>query len=241
MQLRRWARPALVTTLLICAYALGARGAGAPATKALSYGGTLARGGVPIDAILFGWRRGTVVPLIREAFDWEHGTFLAATMSSEMTAAAAGTIGQLRFDPFAQLPFAGYNMGDYIAHWLKVGKTEGAQLPKIFYVNWFRKDANGNFIWPGYGENSRVLEWVCRRLDGDVGAEETPLGLVPRAEDLNTDGLKLDTAALEDLLSVDAELVKAELPQVKEFLAKLGERLPDEMNQQIAALEEKLG
>jgi phosphoenolpyruvate carboxykinase (GTP) len=131
-------------------------------------------------------------------------------------------------------------MGDYIAHWLKIGQTEGAQLPKIFYVNWFRKDEQGNFMWPGFGENSRVLEWVCRRLTGDVEAIETPLGFVPRAEDLNLDGLKLDIATLEKLLTVDNELVKAELPQVKEFLAKLGERLPDEMNQQVAALEEKL-
>jgi phosphoenolpyruvate carboxykinase (GTP) len=197
--------------------------------------------GVPIDAVLFGGRRATVVPLVREAFDWEHGTFLAATMSSEMTAAAAGTVGALRFDPFAQLPFAGYNMGDYIGHYLKIGRTEGAKLPKIFYVNWFRKDANGNFIWPGYGENSRVLDWICRRLDGEVEAEETPLGLVPRAEDLNTEGLDLSAEDLEKLLTIDLEQVKAELPQVKDFLAGLGERLPEEMNQQIAALEQKLG
>jgi phosphoenolpyruvate carboxykinase (GTP) len=132
-------------------------------------------------------------------------------------------------------------MGDYIAHWLKIGKTEGAQLPKIFYVNWFRKDDQGNFMWPGFGENSRVLEWVCRRLNGDVGAIETPLGFVPRAEDLNLDGLNIDADVLDALLTVDPELVKSELPQVKEFLAKLGERLPDEMNQQVAALEAKLG
>jgi phosphoenolpyruvate carboxykinase (GTP) len=132
-------------------------------------------------------------------------------------------------------------MGDYIAHYLKIGKTDGAKLPKIFYVNWFRKDEKGNFIWPGYGENSRVLDWVCRRLDGEVDAIETPIGLVPRVEDINTDGLDIDSAALENLLSVDTELVKSELPQVKEFLAKLGERLPDEMNQQVAKLEEKLG
>jgi phosphoenolpyruvate carboxykinase (GTP) len=197
--------------------------------------------GVPIDAILFGGRRATNVPLVRESFDWEHGTFLAATMSSEQTAAAAGTVGALRFDPFAQLPFAGYNMGDYIEHWLKIGKTEGAQLPKIFYVNWFRKDERGNFMWPGFGENSRVLEWVCRRLNGEVEAIETPLGFVPRAEDLNVEGLKLDSETLEKLLTVDTELVKSELPQVKEFLGGLGERLPEEMNQQVAKLEEKLG
>jgi phosphoenolpyruvate carboxykinase (GTP) len=132
-------------------------------------------------------------------------------------------------------------MGDYIAHWLKIGETEGAQLPKIFYVNWFRKDERGNFMWPGFGENSRVLEWVCRRLNGEVEAIETPLGFVPHAGDLNLDGLKIDAAVLEKLLTVDTELVKSELPQVKEFLAKLGERLPEEMNEQLAALEAKLG
>ena len=197
--------------------------------------------GVPIDAILFGGRRATVVPLVREAFDWEHGTFLAATMSSEQTAAATGTVGALRFDPFAQLPFAGYNMGDYIQHWLNIGKTEGAKLPRIFYVNWFRKDDDGRFLWPGFGDNSRVLDWVCRRLDGEVDAVETPLGLVPRAEDLNLEGLDIDPADIEKLLTVDTELVKAELPQVKEFLTKLGERLPAEMNQQVEELERKLG
>jgi phosphoenolpyruvate carboxykinase (GTP) len=196
--------------------------------------------GVPIDAMLFGGRRATVVPLVREAFDWNHGTFLAATMSSEMTAAAAGTVGQLRFDPFAQLPFAGYNMGDYMQHWINIGETEGAKLPKIFYVNWFRKDDDGKFMWPGFGENSRVLEWVCKRVDGDVEAVETPLGGVPRIEDFNLEGLELDAAALEELLKVDPELVKAELPQVKEFLAKFGSHLPAEMAAQLDALEAKL-
>ncbi len=197
--------------------------------------------GVPIDAILFGGRRATVIPLVREAFDWDHGTFLAATMSSEMTAAAAGTVGQLRFDPFAQLPFAGYHMGDYIQHWLNIGKTDGAKLPKIFYVNWFRKDDDGKFLWPGFGENSRVLDWVCRRLAGEVDAVETPIGNVPKAEDLNLEGLSIDAADLEQLLTVDTELVKAELPQVKEFLAKFGDKLPAEINEQVAELEAKLG
>ncbi|MTD43904.1 phosphoenolpyruvate carboxykinase (GTP) [Conexibacter sp. W3-3-2] len=198
--------------------------------------------GVPIDAFLFGGRRASVVPLVREAFDWEHGTFLGATMSSEMTAAAFGAVGQLRFDPFAQLPFAGYNVGDYIQHWLTIGKTEGAKLPKIFYVNWFRKDENGKFLWPGFGENSRVLEWVFNRCDDAAEAVETPLGLVPAPGALNIEGL--DGVTEEDvaaLLAVDNELVKSELPQVEEFLAKFGDRLPAEMTAQLDALKARLG
>ena len=135
--------------------------------------------GVPIDAILFGGRRSTVVPLVTEALDWEHGVFLGATMSSEKTAAAAGTVGELRFDPFAMLPFCGYNMADYFAHWLRDRTREDAELPKIFYVNWFRKDADGRFLWPGFGENSRVLAWVFARCDGHGAAIETPIGLLP--------------------------------------------------------------
>ena len=135
--------------------------------------------GVPIDAMLFGGRRSTVVPLVTEAFDWEHGVFLGATMSSEKTAAAAGTVGELRFDPFAMLPFCGYDMAEYFAHWLEIGRTTGAKLPKIFYVNWFRKDEDGRFLWPGYGENSRVLAWVFARCAGHGAASETPIGLMP--------------------------------------------------------------
>ena len=145
--------------------------------------------GVPIDAFLFGGRRATVVPLVTESFDWEHGVFLGATMSVETTAAAAGEVGKLRFDPMAMLPFCGYNMADYFGHWLELGRQHPNEMPRIFVVNWFRKDADGNFIWPGFGENSRVLEWVFRRCDGEGGAVESPIGLVPRAEDLNTDGL----------------------------------------------------
>jgi phosphoenolpyruvate carboxykinase (GTP) len=196
--------------------------------------------GVPIDAFLFGGRRSTVVPLVREALDWEHGVFLAATMSSETTAAAAGDVGKLRFDPMAMLPFCGYDMGDYFAHWLRMGETEGAELPRIFYVNWFRKDDDGKFLWPGFGENSRVLEWVFRRCEGKAGAVETPIGLVPSADDLDLDGLEIDPDALEELLSVDAEQVKAELPQVSEHLAKF-DNLPAAVQAQFAKLREQLG
>ena len=197
--------------------------------------------GVPIDAFLFGGRRATVVPLVREAYDWEHGVFLGATMSSEQTAAAFGQVGQLRFDPFAQLPFAGYNMGDYMAHWLKIGQKEGAKLPKIFYVNWFRKDEDGGFIWPGFGENSRVLEWIFRRCDGQGEAVETPIGLVPTPEDLNTDGLDIAPEDLELLLSVDEDAVKAELPQIEASLDEYGDHLPDAVRSQLEALKQKLG
>jgi len=196
--------------------------------------------GVPISAFLFGGRRASVIPLVREATSWEHGVFLGATMSSEQTAAAFGTVGQLRFDPFAQLPFAGYNMGDYMAHWLKLGKTDGAKLPKIFYVNWFRKDADGSFIWPGFGENSRVLEWIFRRCEGKADATETPIGLVPRAEDLNVEGLDISAEDLELLLTVDNDAVKAELPQIEAHLEQFGDRLPAEVRAQLDALKSAL-
>jgi phosphoenolpyruvate carboxykinase (GTP) len=196
--------------------------------------------GVPIDAFLFGGRRATSVPLVREAFDWEHAVFLGATMSSEQTAAAFGTVGQLRFDPFAMLPFCGYNMGDYFAHWLKIGEHDGGKLPKVFYVNWFRKDADGKFIWPGFGENSRVLEWVFHRCDGEAEAAETPVGLVPAPGALNVEGLDLAPEALAELLAVDVEQVKAEMPQVHEHLARFGEHLPAPLRAQLEALEQRL-
>ncbi len=197
--------------------------------------------GVPIDAFLFGGRRASVVPLAREAFDWEHAVFLGATMASEQTAAAFGTVGQLRFDPFAMLPFCGYNMAEYFQHWLDIGKTEGAQLPRIFYVNWFRKDDDGKFIWPGFGENSRVLEWVFRRCEGKAGAVETPIGLIPADGALDLEGLDLSDEALQALLVVDEAAVKAELPQIEEHLAKFGDDLPQELRAQLDALKQKLG
>jgi phosphoenolpyruvate carboxykinase (GTP) len=197
--------------------------------------------GVPIDAFLFGGRRATVVPLVQEAFDWEHAVFMGATMSSETTAAAAGAVGQLRFDPMAMLPFCGYNMADYFAHWLKIGEREGAKLPRVFYVNWFRKDADGKFLWPGFGENSRVLEWVFRRCEDAAEAVETPIGLLPTEGSIDTDGLNVSAEAMKELLSVDTELVKAQLPQVKEHLAKFGDKLPAQISAQLQALEKRLG
>ncbi len=197
--------------------------------------------GVPIDAFLFGGRRASVVPLVREAFDWQHGVFLGATMSSEMTAAAAGTVGKLRFDPMAMLPFCGYNIGDYFAHWLKLGAAgDAAKLPKIFYVNWFRKGDDGRFLWPGFGENSRVLEWIFRRCDDDAEAVETPIGLVPAPGALNVDGLEIDQADLAELMTVDEAAVAAEIEQIREHLDSVGDSLPATLRDELAALEQRL-
>ena len=197
--------------------------------------------GVPIDAFLFGGRRAGVVPLVSEAFDWEHGVFLGATMSSEKTAAAAGNLGELRFDPMAMLPFCGYNMGDYFAHWVKMGRHEGAQLPRVFYVNWFRKDADGKFLWPGFGENSRVLEWVFRRCEGKAEAVETAIGLLPAEGAIDTEGLDISAEAMAELLSVDEDQVREQLPQLRDHLATFGEKLPPELNAQLEALQRRLG
>jgi phosphoenolpyruvate carboxykinase (GTP) len=196
--------------------------------------------GVPIDAILFGGRRASGMPLVFEARDWQHGVFLGATMSSEKTAAAAGKVGELRFDPFAMLPFCGYNMGDYFAHWLRIGATEGAKLPKIFYVNWFGKDSDGRFLWPGFGENSRVLAWVFERVNGGAEAVESPIGLLPAPGSLNVDGLDLDERTLEALMSVDTDAWRENLPQIAEHLAGFGEHLPAEMGAELAALRARL-
>jgi phosphoenolpyruvate carboxykinase (GTP) len=198
--------------------------------------------GVPIDAILFGGRRSTVVPLVTEAFDWEHGVFLGSVMSSEKTAAAAGTVGELRFDPFAMLPFCGYNMGDYFSHWLTMGRREGVELPKIFYVNWFRKDEEGRFLWPGFGENSRILSWVFARCAGHGAARETPIGLIPPVggEGIDTRGLDVSEEDVAELLRVDVEEWRAQLPQFREYLSKF-DRLPPELEAQLTALEERLG
>jgi phosphoenolpyruvate carboxykinase (GTP) len=199
--------------------------------------------GVAIDAFLFGGRRSTVVPLVHEAFDWEHGVFLGATMGSETTAAIVGDVGKLRRDPFAMLPFCGYHMGDYFAHWLRIGAEAPApeRLPKIFHVNWFRKDLDtGNFLWPGFGENARVLEWVFRRCDDAAEAQETPIGLVPTPGGLNTDGLQISASDLEALTSVDPEVWKEEIAPIREFFAKFGDRLPAGLHRQLEALEARL-
>jgi phosphoenolpyruvate carboxykinase (GTP) len=196
--------------------------------------------GVPIDAFLFGGRRSTVVPLVHEAFDWEHGVFLGSIMSSETTAAAAGEVGKLRFDPMAMLPFLGYHMGEYFSHWLRIGRREDARLPRVFYVNWFRKDEDGRFLWPGFGENSRVLAWIFRRCEGTAEAEETPIGLVPTAEGLDTEGLGLSAEGMGELLRVDPEEWRKQLPQVHEHYARFGGGLPEELRAQLAALEGRL-
>jgi phosphoenolpyruvate carboxykinase (GTP) len=196
--------------------------------------------GVPIDAFLFGGRRASVVPLVREARSWAHGVFLAATMSSEKTAAAAGGLGELRFDPFAMLPFAGYNMGDYMDHWLKIGEREGAHLPKIFYVNWFRKDDEGKFLWPGFGENARVLEWIFRRCDGEAEAVDTATGLIPTPEALNTEGLEITREELETLLVIDPDGIRHELDQAEAYFAQFGDRLPAAMREELEGLRERL-
>ncbi len=197
--------------------------------------------GVPIDAFLFGGRRGTVVPLVHESRDWDHGVFLGSIMSSEMTAAAVGEVGKLRFDPMAMLPFLGYHMGDYFGYWLSIGQRKDVKLPKFFYVNWFRKGEDGKFIWPGFGENSRVLEWVFRRCEGTAQAVESPIGLLPADGELQLDGLDLSDEALEALLVVDEDAVRAELPQIEEHLAKFGDDLPAEIRAQLDALKQKLG
>jgi len=197
--------------------------------------------GVPIDAILFGGRRAGIVPLVTEAFNWQHGTFLGATMSSETTAAITGKVGQLRRDPMAMLPFCGYHMGDYFAHWLKMGALSSAsKLPKIFYVNWFRQDKAGNFLWPGYGENSRVLKWIFERCDGKVHANDTPIGRTPEVADLDIKGLDMPAANVAELLSVGIEGWLAELPSIKEHFSQFGDRLPQGLNAEVKALEERL-
>jgi phosphoenolpyruvate carboxykinase (GTP) len=182
--------------------------------------------GVPIDAIMFGGRRATTVPLVREGFDWVHGVFLGSIMSSEMTAAAAGTVGKLRFDPFAMLPFCGYNMADYWAHWLEIGKKAGARLPRIYLVNWFRKDADGRFIWPGYGDNSRVIEWIFGRCSGEDDAVETAIGYLPAPGAIDTTGLDITAEGLASLLAVDPAAWVAELAAIEEHYARFGSKLP---------------
>lgn len=198
--------------------------------------------GVPIDAVLFGGRRASVIPLVFQSFDWEHGVFLGSIMSSETTAAAAGAVGNLRRDPFAMLPFCGYNMADYFSHWLKMGSlSSAAALPKIFYVNWFRKGDDGRWLWPGYGENSRVLEWVFERCAGRGEAKETAIGYVPTATAINIEGLKVSPADLEELLTVSVDDWRREVPSIREHFATFGDHLPAALHAQVDALAARLG
>ncbi len=197
--------------------------------------------GVPISAILFGGRRATNVPLVTESTSWQHGTFLGSIMSSEKTAAAAGVVGEVRFDPFAMLPFMGYNVGDYIGHWLEIGAaTNEAKLPKLFWVNWFRKSDTGSFMWPGFGENSRVLKWVLERVAGTADATETPIGNVPTPDSLDVSGLDLDAGTLQALLEVDATAWKDEVELINAHFDSIGERLPEAMRTELADLERRL-
>jgi len=197
--------------------------------------------GVPIDIFIFGGRRAGVVPLVTEALNWDHGVFLGSTASSETTAANIGAVGNLRRDPFAMQPFCGYNMGDYFQHWLDMGDRLGRHAPRIFYVNWFRKTAEGNWLWPGYGENSRVLKWMCDRVDGKVGAKTTPIGLLPNEEDLDLRGLDVPAENVRELLRVDPAAWKAEVPSVEEHYAKFGKRLPARLRTQLNDLAGRVG
>ncbi|GGY01769.1 phosphoenolpyruvate carboxykinase (GTP) [Streptomyces djakartensis] len=198
--------------------------------------------GVPISAILFGGRRATAVPLVTESFDWNHGVFLGANVASEKTAAAEGKVGELRRDPFAMLPFCGYNMGDYMAHWIDVAKDKDqSKLPKIYYVNWFRKNDEGKFVWPGFGENSRVLKWIVGRLDGTAEGVETPIGILPTKAALDTDGLKLADSDLEFLLTVDKEVWREEAALVPDHLNTFGDHTPKELWDEYRALVRRLG
>src|SRR4051795_9903219 len=190
--------------------------------------------GVPISAFLFGGRRATTVPLVYESHSWQHGVLVAATMGSEKTAAAAGGLGELRRDPFAMLPFCGYNMADYFSHWLSMAqRTDEASLPSIYGVNWFRKDADGRFLWPGFGENSRVLEWICRRLDGDTAGADTAIGVVPTTADLELAGLDVPADDIAAALAVDDDAWRAELPGIREYFEGFGERMPRELLEQL--------
>lgn len=198
--------------------------------------------GVPIDAFLFGGRRATTIPLVTEARDWNHGTFLGSVMSSEMTAAAAGTVGKLRRDPMAMLPFCGYHMGDYLAHWIKIGKAapDASKLPRIFYVNWFRKSDEGKWLWPGFGENSRVLKWVVERCSDKASAVDTPFGLAPEQDSLDLDGLNMSDADLDVLLQADSQALLAEIEDMRAHFAKFGDKLPAELVAELDALESRM-
>jgi phosphoenolpyruvate carboxykinase (GTP) len=198
--------------------------------------------GVPVDAILFGGRRSRTIPLIVEALDWRHGVLLGSIMGSETTAAIVGDVGKLRRDPFAMLPFCGYHMADYFAHWLKIGERDGAKLPKLFNVNWFRKDPEtGDYLWPGFGDNSRALKWVFERCNGDAEAEETPIGLVPTPDALDLEGMDLAPERLAELLKVDLDEWREEIQLIREFFEEFGDKLPRELREALEGLEERVG
>ncbi len=197
--------------------------------------------GVPIDIFIFGGRRSSVVPLVHEAYDWDHGVFLGATAASETTSANIGAVGNLRRDPFAMKPFCGYHMGDYFRHWLDMGDRLGDKAPRIFYVNWFRKSQEGMFLWPGFSENSRVLKWMCERIDGKVGAKKTPIGLMPNEGDLDLSGLDISDSNLRELMSADTGEWKAEIPDIERHFAEFDDRLPDRLTKQLQALRKRLG
>ncbi|HDP25326.1 MAG TPA: phosphoenolpyruvate carboxykinase (GTP) [Deltaproteobacteria bacterium] len=197
--------------------------------------------GVPIDIFIFGGRRTGVVPLVTEAFNWDHGVFLGATASSETTAANIGDIGTLRRDSFAMKPFCGYNMGDYFQHWLTMGDALGDKAPRIFYVNWFRRDSDGKFLWPGFGENSRVLKWMCERVDGKSGAYETPIGLLPEDGALDLKGLNVSPGIMQELLKIDEEAWKAEIPTIEKHFSQFGDRLPQRLKEQLDELRKRFG
>ncbi len=196
--------------------------------------------GVPVSAIIFGGRRAKTAPLVYQSFGWQHGTFVGSIMASETTAAASGAVGVVRRDPMAMRPFVGYNMGDYFAHWLEMGKKI-PHAPKIFHVNWFRTDDEGHFIWPGFGDNMRVLLWILARCEGKVDAVESPIGYLPKPEDINVEGLDISEDTLKDLLSVDRESWKADIENIKEFYAQIGDHVPAELYEELAALEKRLG
>lgn len=197
--------------------------------------------GVPIDIFIFGGRRSSVVPLVYEAYDWDHGVFLGATAASETTSANIGAVGNLRRDPFAMKPFCGYHMGDYFRHWLDLGKRLGDKAPRIFYVNWFRKSQEGMFLWPGFSDNSRVLKWMCERIDGKVGARKTPIGLMPDEGDLDLSGLDISADSMKELMTVDTGEWSAEIPDIERHFAEFGDRLPERLTQQLQELRKRLG
>ncbi len=196
--------------------------------------------GIPIDIFIFGGRRSSVIPLVYESFNWDHGVFMAASASSEATAAILDKVSPIRRDPFAMSPFCGYNMGDYFQHWFEMGDRLGENAPRIFYVNWFRKGEDGRWLWPGFGENSRVLKWMCERIDGKAGAKQTPVGLMPGEGDLDLEGLSIPSEDLRELLEVDPQLWQGEIPDIEEYFEQFGSHLTDRMRTQLDALKERL-